>query len=36
LLVKGRLSQRLPAATMQLMTVGVVQTTVKVPFYSEE
>jgi hypothetical protein len=32
----GRLSQRLPAATMQLTPVGVVLTTVQVPFSSEE
>ena len=32
----GRLSQRFPAATMQLMPVGVVLTTVQVPFCSEE
>jgi hypothetical protein len=35
-LASGRLSQRLPAATMQLIPVGVVLTTVQVPFSSEE
>ena len=35
LLRNGRLSQLLPAATMQLRPAGVVLTTVQVPLFSE-